>query len=161
MIVVAAWTLVRCIFVNLTLRCKRPINLAYPISLNTLGDHLRKVRLDRGMSQPQVAKLLKVTPDTVTGWELNRHQPPVRLAKGIIQFLGYIPFQEEALSIGRKLYFARLLTGKTQEQVSAKIGCDESNLRYIELGKRRPQKQTMAKIQSFIASANKKFRESK
>ena len=105
-----------------------------------------------------MAKLLKVTPDTVTGWELNRHQPPARLAKRIILFLGYIPFQEEALSIGRKLYFARLLTGMTQEQVAAKIGCDESNLRYIELDKRKPGKQTMAKIQGFLATADKKFR---
>ena len=91
MIVVAAGTPVRCIFVNLTLKCKRPINPAYPASVNTLGDHLRKVRLDRELSQPQVAKLLKVTTDTVTGWELNRHEPQQRFRQRIFRFFGYKP----------------------------------------------------------------------
>lgn len=153
MIIIATGTPVRCIFVNLTLKCKRPINAAYPSSLNTLGDHLRKVRLDRGLSQPQVAKLLKVTPDTVTGWELNRHQPPARLAKGIIRFLGYLPFKDEEVSLGKKLHFARLLSGKTQEQVAIRIGCDESNLRQIELDKRKPGKKILLKIERFIDAA--------
>ena len=141
---------VRCIFVNLTLKCKRPINPAYPKELKTLGAHLRAMRLDRCLSQSEVAKILKVTPNTVTGWELNRHQPPARLARKIIQFLGYIPFNGEGLSLGKKLYYARLLSGKTQEQVAAKIGCDESNLRYIELDRRRPGNRTLLKIQRFI-----------
>lgn len=143
----------RCIFVNLTLKCKRPVNPAYPTSLDTLGDHLRKIRLDRGLSQPQVAKVLKVTPDTVTGWELNRHQPPARLAKRIIKFLGYIPFAEDGVSLGKKLHFARQLSGKTQEQVAIRIGCDESNLRQIELDKRKPGKRTLLKIERFIDAA--------
>lgn len=148
----------RCIFVNLTLKCKRPINPAYPKQMETLGDYLRATRLDRGLSQPEVAKILKVTPDTVTGWELNRHQPPARLAKKIIQFLGYIPFKEEGVSLGKQLYFARLLSGKTQEQVAANIGCDESNLRYIELDKRKPGKRILIKIQIFIDASYKAYR---
>lgn len=139
------------------LKAKKPVNLAYPTTLNTLGDHLRKVRLDRGLSQPQVAKQLKVTTDSVTGWELNRYEPQARFAKRIIKFLGYLPFNTEALSTGRKLYMARLISGKTQEQVADQIGCDESNLRYIELDRRRPGKQTMSKIQGFIMSTFKDF----
>lgn len=130
---------------------KKPVNTAYPISLTTLGDHLRKVRLDRGLSQHQVAKLLQVTTDTITGWELNRYEPQARLAKRIIKFLGYLPFKTEDLSIGGKLYLARLISGMTQEQIAAKLGCDESNLRYIELDQRRPGNQTLTKIQGFIS----------
>lgn len=148
----------RCIVVNAHFKAKKPQNPAFPVILETIGDHLRKKRLDMGLSQPEVAKILKVTPNTITGWELNRHQPPARLAKRIIQFLGYLPFQDEAVSIGKKLYFARLISGKTQEQVAVKIGCDESNLRYIELDKRRPGKRTIVKIQNFIEGVNKRFR---
>lgn len=140
----------RCIFVNLTLKCKRPINPAYPKRLETLGDHLRAVRIDRGLSQPNVAKILKVRPDTVNGWELNRHEPPARLAKRIIHFLEYLPFNEDFLPIGRKLYFARLVSGKTQSQVAKLIGCDTSNLRYIELDQRQPQSKTRKKILDYI-----------
>ncbi|MEO5906284.1 MAG: helix-turn-helix transcriptional regulator [Saprospiraceae bacterium] len=131
--------------------------MAYPTSLNTLGDHLRKVRLDRRLSQPQVAKMLKVTTDSITGWELNRYEPQARLASRVIQFLGYKPFPEEGLSLGKKLFFARLLSGMTQKQVASKIDCDESNLRYIELDKRTPGQMTLAKIQKFIASAYSDF----
>jgi DNA-binding transcriptional regulator YiaG len=45
----------------------------------TLGDHLRKTRLDRGLSQSDVASILQVDTDTVTTWEMNRHQPNAKL----------------------------------------------------------------------------------
>jgi transcriptional regulator with XRE-family HTH domain len=149
MIIEAAGTRVRCLSVKTQFRAQKPINMAYPTSLSTLGDHLRKVRLDRGLSQPQVAKLLKVTTDSVTGWELNRYEPQARLAKRIIHFLGYFPFNTEDLLIGSKLYYARLISGMTQEQVAKEIGCDESNLRYIELGLRNPGIKTLRKIECF------------
>ena len=109
------------------------------------------MRLDRGLSQPEVARLLHVTPDTVTGWELNRHEPPARLAKAIIAFLGFCPLQNK--SLGKELKYARLITGKTQRQVAEMIGCDASNLRYIELGKRKPTLKTLEKIRGFINAA--------
>ncbi|MCB9284591.1 MAG: helix-turn-helix transcriptional regulator [Lewinellaceae bacterium] len=77
-------------------RAKRPVNPAYPAELNTLGDHLRKARLDRGLSQPEVARILQVTSDTVTGWELNRHKPRGKSARVIIEFLGYSSLQINA-----------------------------------------------------------------
>jgi transcriptional regulator with XRE-family HTH domain len=132
---------------------KKPVNMAYPTSLNTLGDHLRKVRLDRKLSQPELAKLFKVNPDTITGWELNRHQPPMRLAKKIVAFLGYLPFQDKGCPIGKQLYLARLVLGHTQEQAARKMKCDESNIRYIELEKRTPKPKTYSLIQEYVALA--------
>lgn len=143
---------------RICLRAKRPLNPAYPAKLDTLGDHLRKTRIDRGLSQPEVARILHVTPDTVTGWELNRHQPPARLAKTIITFLGFCPYQ--AKSLGKQLYYARLITGKTQKEVAKEIGCDASNLRYIELDQRVPKSKTLKKIQAFIDLALVDFAES-
>jgi len=84
---------------KITLRAKKPVNPAYPAELNTLGDHLRKTRLDRGLSQSEIARILNVATDTVTGWEVNRYQPSLRLAKAIIAFLGYIPFEIENLPL--------------------------------------------------------------
>ena len=70
---------------------KKPKHKDYPKELKTLGDHLRKVRLDRGFSQPEVAKILGVVTDTVTCWELNRNTPTAKFAKKILEFIGYIP----------------------------------------------------------------------
>ncbi|MBK7407192.1 MAG: helix-turn-helix transcriptional regulator [Saprospirales bacterium] len=84
---------------KVTLRAKKPINPAYPAELKTLGDRLRKTRLDRGLTQPDLAKILRVATDTVTGWELNRNQPSLKHAKAITDFLGYIPFEIENLPL--------------------------------------------------------------
>ena len=138
---------------QIQLRAKRPINSAYPVELNTLGDHLRKIRLDRGLSQPDVAKILKVTTDSVTGWELNRNEPTPKFAGAIIAFLGYFPFADVDQSFGKRLYYARLITGKTQEQVAELIGCDESNLRLIELDEREPYEGTRGKIEEYLRIA--------
>ena len=75
------------------------MNPAYPAELNTLGDHLRKARLDRGLSQSDVARILKVAADTVTGWELNRFKPSNKHSRAIIEFLGYIPFEMDNLPL--------------------------------------------------------------
>jgi len=136
---------------------KRPANPAYPSSLMTLGDHLRKVRIDRGLSQPQVAKMLKVTTESVTGWELNRYVPQARFAKRIIHFLGYFPFHTSELTTGRELFLARLILGHSQEQAAKQTGCDESNLRQIELNERKPQPKTLKLIMGYVAIANKKI----
>ncbi|MFN0177064.1 MAG: helix-turn-helix domain-containing protein [Saprospiraceae bacterium] len=114
-----------------------------------MGDHLRKVRLDSGLSQLDVARLLQVSETMVTAWELNRNQPTAKFAKVIIDFLGYIPFPENE-SLAKQLYMARLVSGKTQQEVSKEIGVDESNLRWIELGVRNPFSKTREKIEGFV-----------
>jgi transcriptional regulator with XRE-family HTH domain len=129
---------------------KKPLNMAYPTSLSTLGDHLRKVRLDRGLSQPQVAKLLKVTQDTVTGWELNRHEAQTKMVRRIIKFLGYIPFSDSSISLGHQLHQARLILGHTQEQSARIMKCDCSNLRCIELDKRKPRNKILSAIEKYV-----------
>lgn len=137
---------------------QKPVNQAYPKSLNSLGDHLRKVRLDRELSQPQVARLLQVTTDTVTYWEMNRCRPTAKLAKRVMAFLGYLPFQEDG-SLARRLHLARLISGKTQKEAAEVIGCDASNLRFIELERRKPGGQTMRKILEFIDGVFEEFQE--
>jgi len=132
--------------------------MAYPASLNTLGDHLRKVRLDRGLSQPQVAMLLKVTTDSITGWELNRYVPQARMTKRIIQFLGYVPILGKCESLNERLFRARQILGHTQEQAAKKMRCDESNIRQIESGKRHPRVETSQKIERYILVAEEKLK---
>ncbi len=62
----------------------------YPISPVTIGDHLRKKRLDLGLTQEAAGKLLGVTESTVWNWE---HGTPPKLKHHfkITQFMGYSP----------------------------------------------------------------------
>ena len=147
----------RCIVVTFQFKGKKPTNPAYPKELNTIGDHLRKTRLDRNLSQQDVAKIIKVTSDTINGWELNRYRPTAKSARLIISFLRYFPFTFEGQSLGKKLYYARLITGYTQKQVAELIGCDASNLRRIELDQRKPMTRICEKIQDFIGNAGVHF----
>ena len=89
----------------------------------------------------------------VTNWELNRNQPTAKFAKAVIDFIGYIPFKLEGCSLGKQLYYARLITGKTQKEVANLIGCDASNLRYIELDQRKPGAETRGKIEEYVRTA--------
>jgi hypothetical protein len=59
-------------FCCLTLRSQKRLPRAYPQVLSTIGDHLRKRRLDLGLLQRQVADQLGADPCSVTNWELNR-----------------------------------------------------------------------------------------
>ncbi|MCH8217916.1 MAG: helix-turn-helix transcriptional regulator [Planctomycetes bacterium] len=56
----------------------------------TIGDHLRKKRLDLGLSQPEATRL-GVSDCTLRNWEKNHYSPKTKYLPKIIQFLGYTP----------------------------------------------------------------------
>jgi len=65
----------------------------------TIGDHLRKRRLDLGLLQGEVADRLGVTESSVTNWELSRTEPELRLLPGIVRFLEYTPWSVDGGSL--------------------------------------------------------------
>lgn len=54
----------------------------------TLGDHLRLARIDRGMTQVEVADILGVAYQTVERWEHNRRPVTPRDRAKIAAFIG-------------------------------------------------------------------------
>ncbi|MHB9013211.1 MAG: hypothetical protein ACYC49_13440 [Ignavibacteriaceae bacterium] len=48
---------------KVTLKAKKPISKAYPVVLNTIGDHIRKLRVELKLFQKDVAKILGVKKD--------------------------------------------------------------------------------------------------
>jgi DNA-binding XRE family transcriptional regulator len=97
---------------HFTLLAKIPPSRAYPVSLNTLGDHVRKRRLDMKLLQKDVAAILGVDTMTVNHWERNRCRPRLYLFPRIAQFLGYSPFpSEEKHTIGKRIKAYRLRHG--------------------------------------------------
>ncbi len=75
-----------------TLTIPRPIlpPKGYPVAPRTLGEHVRKRRLDLGLYQAQVAERIGVTASTVWNWEHGRIPASQHQAR-ILQFLGYKP----------------------------------------------------------------------
>jgi len=78
-------------FCKVTLKGQKPVSAAYPKTLKTLGDHLRKRRLDLKLLQKELAQKLDISETSIYNWENNRASPSLYLIPKIMKFLGYIP----------------------------------------------------------------------
>lgn len=75
-------------FCHLKLTAPKPKTYEYPAEAKTLGDHIRKKRLDEGLRQQDLAGRLGVSEDTILNWELNRTRPRPTALPAIRDFLG-------------------------------------------------------------------------
>jgi DNA-binding transcriptional regulator YiaG len=128
-------------FTSLRLTASRPHCLprGYPTELKTLGDHIRRRRLDLRLLQRTVADQLGVRVDTVTLWENGRVRPLARHYGPIVRFLGYDPEPGDHSLAGRLRTIRRRL-GLTQAEFAAKVGLDEGSVCRWESGSRRPSR---------------------
>src|SRR3989338_7434116 len=62
--------------------------------LTTIGDHIKKRRLDLGLFQKQVAAQIGADEMTICNWELKLTEPEVCFIPKIIEFLDYNPLPE-------------------------------------------------------------------
>jgi len=123
--------------------------VAYPKDLRTLGDHLRKRRLDLGLLQREAAERIGVHKTTVWLWERNRATPEARYVPAIIRFLGYMPPGLDA-SFPEALRSARRAAGLTQRQLAKRAHVDASSIRKWELGQTRPLPATVQRLSRFF-----------
>lgn len=96
----------------------------YDFEPKTVGEHVLKRRLFLKLTQPQLAKLLGVAPETVLNWELNYRKPSINHIGKLIQFLGYDPALPNPISIAELLLAKRRELGWTQKVVAIKLGVD-------------------------------------
>jgi len=140
-----------------TLRGQKPLPKAYPQALKTLGDHLRKRRLDLKLLQKEVAEKLGVEEATVWNWENNYSSPKLRYIPEIIRFLGYMPFKEPE-TFGQKIVNYRCLFGITQKELAKSLGVDPSTLGRWERNKSTPRKELFERLEArFHFPADRSF----
>ena len=60
----------------------------YPKNPVTIGEHLKKRRLDLKMKQPEVAKIIGVCSNVISRWETNREKPTRKHIQAIENFIG-------------------------------------------------------------------------
>lgn len=139
-------------FCKLTLRGQKPLPRAYPKRIRTLGDHLRKKRLDLKLLQREVAERLKVDETTIYLWESNRVKPSLSAIPKIIDFLGYMPFKVHADSLGKKILNFRLIHGLSQKKLASLLKIDQSSIGNWERGEHWPSKKLRNKLISLFTS---------
>jgi len=118
-------------FVPITLKCLKPKE---PDSEpRTLGEHLKRCRLQRKLSQKEAAPLFGVTSWTVFNWEKGRTNPPIESLPALIRFLGYDPFPEPA-SLPERLLAKRRGMGWSIREAAGQLGVDPGAWRDWEQG---------------------------
>jgi transcriptional regulator with XRE-family HTH domain len=124
-------------FCHVTLKGQKPLPKAYPPALCTIGDHLRRRRLDLGLLQREVAERIGADQCSVTNWELNRTKPALWFLPAIVRFLGYQPWAADG-SIGERLLAYRRERGVSQSTLARLLGVDPGTLSRWERGLRVP-----------------------
>lgn len=136
-------------FCRLTLKAKKPLSNQYPKSLSSIGDHLRKKRLDLDLLQREVALLLGSTECSVYYWETNRTTPTLTYLPAIVKFLGYCPY-DPAWSPGERLTMARQYRGMTQEALARLLGVDPGTLARWERDERQPMRLCRKRLEEVL-----------
>ncbi len=147
-------------FYHVTLRGQRPLPAAYPKELGTLGDHLRKRRLDLGLRQKDVARQLGANVTTVTNWELGHSGPALWFVPRIIEFLGYVPCDTspDSLPLPDRIKVYRRLRGLSQKTLARKLGVDPSTLARWECGRSRPQAELLNRTMAVLVTDPEGYR---
>ena len=129
---------------TLTLRGSRP--QPYEDNPETLGEHLRKRRLELGLYQKDVALRLGISPWTYLSWEGDRKRPLVSMLPRLFAFLGYDPHPQPS-TLGEEIAARRRQLGLSQERFADLVALDESTIARLEAGRAVPARQTLSKLQ--------------
>jgi transcriptional regulator with XRE-family HTH domain len=72
-------------------KTNKPLLTDCPAKPKFIGDHIKKRRLELGMSRKDLADKLGITFYAVRGWEYEQKSPSAKVMPRIIEFLGYVP----------------------------------------------------------------------
>ena len=135
---------------NVTLKARKPsISLKISQSCQTWGDYLKKARLERGLSQQEVVRIIGVPWSTYRSWERNLWGPRPWHLPSIIKFLGYDPYASASTGLGDQLKFYRRTHGLTQQQLANIFNIHIATLRRWE----RDTRPLTQKIKTLIETA--------
>src|SRR5689334_6996166 len=104
-----------------SLKTLKPVS--YERKPKTLGQHLKKRRLELGLRQRDVQTRFRSDKETYANWEKDRCYPAMRHWPGIIAFLQFDPHSEPE-SIGEALRAYRRRQGLSRKAFAALIPCD-------------------------------------
>lgn len=117
----------------------------YPENPATLGEHLRKRRLDLLQTQVQVARRFGITPTAYVKWEADQITPSVAKWPELLRFLDYDPlpppvtFAESVTSLRRAL-------GLDKRKLAGRLGVDVKSVLNWEAEKTIPVRPTAQKL---------------
>ncbi|MEE1947261.1 transcriptional regulator [Pedobacter sp. KR3-3] len=124
--------------------------ISYPEIPVSIGDHIRKKRMDLKLFQKDVAKICGVTEDCITNWEKNRCTPQIQFFPIIIKFLGYLPFEVDNTTFPGRLKAYRLTNGLSQRQLGKVLCVEGSVICSWESGALQPCNENLKKVNDIL-----------
>jgi transcriptional regulator with XRE-family HTH domain len=116
-----------------------------------VGEHLRKARMDRGVSREQAAQVFGVGITTLWNWEMGHTSIATRFLPKVVAFLGYDPRQETG-QFGDRIRMLRERQGLTQKALAERLGLNDSTVTAWERGRvRRPFPAVRRRFEEFLA----------
>jgi transcriptional regulator with XRE-family HTH domain len=122
---------------------------------SSLGEHLKKRRLELGLTQKETGKYLAVTSFTATNWEHGQRKPSVQHLPAICQFLGYDPEQRTPSTPAEWLAAKRRQFGWTQRMAAQELEVDPSTWSAWENGRRIISKAHRHLVSKFIGISDR------
>ncbi|RXK60026.1 XRE family transcriptional regulator [Lacibacter luteus] len=123
---------------------------SYPKVLKTIGDHIRAWRIKNNVTQSKLATLLRVSEDTIVGWEKNRNTPTFRQMPAITELLGYLPVKIDMSCVGGRVLQFRYLNGLSPKDFGRLINTDPSTVRSWENNTQFPSFKKLLVIEGII-----------
>jgi transcriptional regulator with XRE-family HTH domain len=114
---------------------RKPNVPQYNSNPQTIGEHIRKKRIESKLLQKVIADQFGVDEDTLTYWENGRSQPSMKYYPAIIAFLGYYPFDHETDSVAGKLKQIRYCHGLTFKECAKRLSISVDAAMRWERGK--------------------------
>jgi DNA-binding XRE family transcriptional regulator len=120
----------------------------YPEFPITVGEHIRKKRMDLGLLQREVAEIIGVTESSIWNWE-HGTEPELQYNPKIIRFLGYIPFDRPDGTVGRLAWYKRT-NGLTLNELGQQMQRHPDQLQEWLSGTRIPFRKSQERIELFL-----------
>jgi len=117
---------------------KKPLKYEYSFFPVTLGEHIRKKRIEDGLLQRDVAAIIGVIEQSITNWENGRSQPQLQNYPAIIEFLNDYPFDHAIDTIEGKIKQIRYCKGYSFDVFGAVLGVHGTTVNAWEHGEHAP-----------------------
>lgn len=137
-------------FCEMVFSSDKPTGIKVSFVPQTIGEHIRKIRLEKGLFQEDVAKLIGVSTDCITNWENNHGIPQIQFMPAIIEFLGFVPIEIDNDTLGGQMLLYRNLHGLSHRKLGKLIGVDASTIGSWEKGLSIPQKNKLQNLLKVI-----------
>jgi len=143
----------------------------YPEKIETLGDLLRKTRLDQGLEIKELQKSIGAFEGSIVNWECQGTQPKIKYLRPIVEFIDThqpepIPrkkiwglcfsenptYPSDPKSFGEKLRATRMQNFMTIKDLAQKLGVNECTVARWESKGSHPNPDKLERVEAFLTA---------